>query len=207
MAKRKSRSNKAKRGRLSAIDQLSENAQPHVVWAVDELNKRTHTQDDIREELNKRLALLDPPEGPISKSAFNRYSMKIMITGRRLSEAREAAAVMAEKMDKLPEGDIGRLLNEIIKTMVFDLLTDAQLNDGSASMGLLKAASQSLRALELARKTNFDTEHDLRQRFTDQLEEAATDAAAVAGLSDDQARAIREKVLGVVKKPAQDGRQ
>ncbi|MEN8721855.1 MAG: DUF3486 family protein [Alphaproteobacteria bacterium] len=201
MASQKKANKKTKRGRLSSIDVLSDAAQPHVVWAVDELNKRDHTQDDIREQLNTRLALLDPPEGPISKSAFNRYSIRIAITGRALMEARETAAMLAEKMDKLPEGDIGRLLNEIIKTMVFDLLTDAQLKDGSASMAMLKAAAQSLRALELARKTNFDTEADLRTRFTTQLEEAATDAAVAAGLSDEQAQAIREKVLGVVKKP------
>ncbi len=77
--------------------------QDDIVWAVGELNKRDKTQDEILFELNDRLAAKDID--PISRSAFNRKSVKLAAMSNRLNEARHIFAGLAPQFtaDKVDE--------------------------------------------------------------------------------------------------------
>lgn len=48
-----------KRGQLSSLDLLPDEAQDDLVWAIGELNRRQRTQTDILFEFNDRS---EPPE-------------------------------------------------------------------------------------------------------------------------------------------------
>ena len=74
------------RGRLSSIDLLPDEAQDDIVWAMAELNQRKRSQADILFELNDRLAVKGCEA--ISKSAFNRKSMRVAAYSRRINESR-----------------------------------------------------------------------------------------------------------------------
>ncbi|QRY97265.1 DUF3486 family protein [Sphingomonas paucimobilis] len=74
------------RGRLSSIDQLPEDAEPDIVWALEELRKREMPANAILDEFNGRLA--DRGIAKISKSAFSRWSIRKAIQLRRLDEVR-----------------------------------------------------------------------------------------------------------------------
>jgi hypothetical protein len=112
---------KTRRGRLSSIDLLPEQAEPHVLAALKELRERKKPQQQILAELNAALA--DYGIKPISRSAFNRKALWLAAYGRQLEHAREIAAILAERLDEVPAGDVGLLLGETLKTIIFDVLS------------------------------------------------------------------------------------
>jgi len=185
------------RGRLSSIEMLPEHAQPAVQLALEELSARDREQQDILADFNAALAKLDPPVEPISKSAFNRYSMRFAYQARKLTEAREMAASMAERMDDMPEGDVGLMLGETVKILINDVVMNEMLSGKSPSILVLKAASDSLAKLETGRLANARTAQIKVRDFIEKAADAAADAATAKGLTDDTVQSIRSEVLGV----------
>lgn len=190
-----------KRGRLSSIDLLPDEAVPYVRDAMDALGERRRTQDDIRDELNNHLLSIGAP--PVSRSAFHRNALHIAVTGTRLLQVREIASIMAEKLNKQSDGDVGLLLNETIKCLVYDVIMEQQLSDDSASMKMLKEAAATLKNLEQARTLNIHGEVRKKDNFADVAEGAVVAAAKEAGLDASTIRKLREDFLGIVK-PAMD---
>lgn len=184
------------RGRLSSIDQLPREAEPFVAAAIKALNDHNRTAEDIREELNHHLLGLADCK-PVSRSAFGRYSLQLALNGRRIHEAREIAAIFAERMDEIPEGDIGLLLVETIKTMIYDVMMDATLDGESASIKMLVTAAEAVERLEKARNANVRTAKLKRDNFVEDAATAAVEAATKRGLSAETVDQIKHAVLGV----------
>ncbi len=187
----------SKRGRLSSIDLLPEEAHPHVRAAIDALTQRKRPQDDIREELNGHLLALG--FNPVSRSAFNRKALALSEVGERIRQGREMAAIFAEKMDEAPQGDVGLLINETIKTLVYDVIMDQALSDSSASMKMLKEASITLFRLEQARKISVKVHGEITDRVIEQTSEVVEAAVKERGLSRETAEDIKAKILGIAK--------
>ncbi|WP_244913019.1 DUF3486 family protein [Methylophaga nitratireducenticrescens] len=77
------------------------------------------TQIDATQSINEALQ----HEGydiTVSKSAVNRYSMKMEDVGAKLQQSREMAQMWIGKLGAAPQGQVGKLINEIIRTMAFD---------------------------------------------------------------------------------------
>lgn len=185
---------RGKRGRLSSIDLLPEEAAPDIQWAYEEIKERKQHQLSILGELNKRLA--DRGLKPISKSAFNRKALWLMAHGAAILQAREIAAVMAERLDDTPEGDVGLLLNELIKSIVFDIISNAQLTD-KVSMNMAVNAALALQKLEDARKISVSTRAKIAKDFSAKAAAAVETAGAAKGLSRDTIDTIKAQILGV----------
>ena len=88
------------RGRLSSIDQLPEEAEDDIVWALEALRENKIPQTAILEEFNLRLA--DKDIEPISKSAFGRYSIRKARQFRQLDAVRRMSAELVDTLG--PEG-------------------------------------------------------------------------------------------------------
>ncbi|MEQ1672340.1 MAG: phage protein Gp27 family protein, partial [Hyphomicrobium sp.] len=128
------------RGRLCSLDLLPEDATPAVVKALDALRERKLSQAAILRDLNAELEALDLDITPISKSAFNRKALWLASYGKQIENTREIASVFAEKLDQTPEGDVGLLLGETIKTLIFDVLSEASMSQKSPSIVMLGVA-------------------------------------------------------------------
>ena len=189
---------KAKRGRLSSIDLLPEEAMPHVRKALQHLTENKLTQNQIREELNNHLLSIEGCK-PIGKSSFNRKALQVAAYGERLIQARQIAEVMTQKIDE-QDGDVGALTNETIKTLVYDVIMDQALDEKSPSIEVLKEASLTLMRLERARKTSVEARSKHMREFIDKTEEAVTDIGKAGGLSPEVIAILRSDFLGVVKK-------
>lgn len=185
------------RGRLSSIDLLPDHANQAVNEALAQLGERNMEQQEILAELNGKLAALDPPVDPISRSAFNRYSLRFAAQFTKLAEGREMAAAMAERMDEMPEGDIGLMLAETVKVLINDVVMDGMLSGESPSIGVLKEASNALKALEQGRLANAKTSQIKVRDFVEQAADVASTAAAEQGLTAETIAAIRGEILGV----------
>ncbi|MEQ8747339.1 DUF3486 family protein [Pyruvatibacter sp.] len=192
-------SERRKRGRLSKIEMLPDDCQEDVVWASKELTERRRTAEEIRLEFNARIEAKG--QEPISSSAFNRHSVAFAKYSQNMAQAREIASIMAERMDDQPDGDVGLLLVETIKTLVYDVVVDATLADDSAGIKMLKEAAVAVQKLEQARKTNVETRVKIADRFVTDAADAAEAAAIRSGLSGPAAADIRKQVLGV-REPA-----
>jgi len=181
------------RGRLSTIDLLPEEAQPDIIWAMDELRKRDRLQKDILEEFNGRLA--DKGIGSISSSAFNRHSIKLAATARRVEDTREITKVLTEKLEPGDTDDLTIMVAELIKTLVFELLQNA----GEAGLAPKQAMemARAIQAAASAQNISADRRRKHETEMASKVGAAVDKVAEAAGLTDKRAEEIRNKVLGV----------
>lgn len=183
-----------KRGRLSAIDLLPEEAWPHVSEALKALAERKRPAESIRKEFNEHLLTIGCE--PISSSSFNRKSLQLARIGADISRAREMAAVFAEKLDEMPEGDVGMLINEMVKVIIYNLTADMAAGDLDASAKIMKEISLTLYRLEQAGSINTKRRSEIEARAKDKATEAVKTVAKERGISNDTVQAILSEVLG-----------
>ena len=183
------------RGRLSSLDLLPEEAEPAVMRAMAALKERKKPQAQILRVLNLELEAMGLK--PISKSAFNRKALWLASYGRQLEHAREIASVWAEKLEETPEGDVGLLLGETLKTLIFDVLSEASLSSKSPSMVMLGVAAEALRNLEKARELSVSSRVKIEREFVKDANKAVSRVAKEKGLSRDTIAAIKSQILGV----------
>lgn len=180
------------RGRLSSIDQLPEEADEDVHWATTELNARKLTQDEIRHELNDRLARKGLDE--ISRSAFNRRAVKMAALSKRVGEARAlfeglAPQFTAERMDQSTV-----VIGEFIKLLIFEL---AQSEGGAiGAKGAMELAKGQLAVIQ-AQKLSTDRRAKLEAEFKRDASVAIDRVAAAKGLSSEARDALKADFLGI----------
>lgn len=191
------------RGRLSAIEQLPPACDPVIAWAAGELRGRDRTQKEIYEEFFLKLeALQQEHRGELdfaipSFSAFNRYAIKLATLTRRLEDTRAIAASIAEKFDAQASDDLTLIAAEAIKTLVFEVLTDAG-ESGIDPKGALNLAG-ALRAAAQAQGVSTQRRQKVESDFARRTEKAVDRVAKVKGLTADTAEAIKAQILGVAK--------
>ena len=183
---------RAGRGRLSSVDQLPEEAQEDVVWAVGELNRREKTQSEILFALNDRLAAkgIDP----ISRSAFNRKSMKLAAMSNRLNEARHIFAGLAPHFtaDTVDQHTI--VVGEFIKLLVFELAQSE--GEAIGTKGAMELARAHLAVIQ-GQKISAERRVALQREFAARAETAIDAVAREKGLTGDTVRGIKERILGL----------
>ncbi len=186
------RERRAGRGRLSSLDLLPEEAQEDVTWARVELAKRDRTQAEILSDFNGRL--VDKGIEPVSKSAFNRASIRLAAMNTRLSEARAifegvAPQFTAEKVDEQTV-----VLGEFIKLLIFDLVQE----DGTAigTKGAMELASAHLAVIR-GQAVSADRRRKLEADFKAEALKAVDRVAKETGMSDDLRRNINAELFGV----------
>ena len=189
------------RGRLNSIEQLPPEADPIIAWAAEQLRDRERTQQDIYAEFFDKLQQLQAEyHGELeftvpSKSAFNRYSIKLAALTRRIEETRAIAGSIAERFDAKASDDLTVMAAETIKTLIFELLQSAGESGidpkGAKSLAdALRSASQA-QNISTARRQKVETE------FADKVGEAVEKVAKVKGLTSEAAEAIKSEILGV----------
>lgn len=180
------------RGRLSSMDMVPEEAQDDIVWAVGELNKRERTADEIRFDLNDRLHAKGV--GPISKSAFNRKSVKLAAMSNRLNEARHIFQGLAPQFtaEKVDEHTV--VLGEFIKLLIFELV---QAEGGKiGSKGAMELARAHLAVIQ-GQKLSSERRAKLEASFKAQASEAIDKVARTRGVSAEVTADLRRELFGV----------
>lgn len=190
------------RGQLSSIDLLPDEAQDDIVWACEQLDERRRTQTDILFELNDRLEAKGL--AGISKTAFNRFSVKRAMMGRRLAEQRQIFAGLADRFSAADVDQNNVILGEIVKMAISELLQrDAGALAPKGVMELARAYASTI----AGQKASLERRESAREKTL-----AAVDAAAQAieqsrpGVDLSAAvKRIREEIYGLMTPPAADG--
>lgn len=192
----------AKRGRLSSLDTLPEWADESKLWAFGELKARQRPQLEILEEFNAKLraaaweqGITDPPQ--ISKSAFNRVSMRLAVLGRRLEETREIANVLAPKLDQAGDASVTLLVAESIKMLVHEMLSNAgELSADGATAEMLMLTSRALKHAEEAKRISADGRRQLEAELMAKAAAAVEKVAKAQGGTPESIAALKA-ALGV----------
>ncbi|WP_369798557.1 phage protein Gp27 family protein [Desulfuromonas sp. TF] len=170
------------------------------------------TQLEAVERINATLAelrksgdpeVLDPacPEA-VSKSAVNRYDLQMRDVGERLRQSREVADRWINKLGAAPQGQVGNLINEILRTLSFDVTLFMQEDaidkeTAPAVVGMLKDLALTTMRLEKAANLNVEREREIRKQTLEDAAEKVGDAAIQRGLTKEDAQFWREQVLGI----------
>ena len=92
------------------------------------------TQKDILAAVNEMIDEAGLPEdAKISRTSFNRYAQRMENRGARIREAREVAEVWTTKLGDAPVSEVGKLLQEFVRTMAFE--TSMHMMDEAADGG------------------------------------------------------------------------
>jgi hypothetical protein len=135
------------------------------------------TQQEATERANSLLAAMGMPER-ISKSSVNRYAMRMEEVGAKIRQSREVAEMYIAKVGAAPQGQTGLLINEMLRTMAFDLtlkIQDAALDDPetlAATIDQVKALALAVQRLEQSATINVKREREIRNQV---LEQAAAE--------------------------------
>lgn len=185
---------RAGRGRLSSIDQLPEEAEPDLIWVRSELAERTRPQTEILADFNDRLAAKGIE--PVSKSAFNRWSVRIALQLRKLDEVHIISREVASRLQADATDDVTVLISEMIKAQIYEHLEEKRdpltINRLAASLDRITKAQAS--SAEVRRK-----HQDARDRALKAIDDASEELAGntEAASSQEVLRRIREDVYGI----------
>lgn len=155
---------------------------------------------DLRAEGDPEV--LDPacPE-QVSKSAVNRYDLQMRDVGERLRQSREVADRWINKLGAAPQGQVGNLINEILRTLSFDVtlfMQEGTLDKESAPavVGMLKDLALTTMRLEKAANLNVEREKEIRQQALEEAASRVDKAARKNGVTPETIALIHE-ALGI----------
>jgi hypothetical protein len=180
------------RGRLSSIDMLPEDAEPEVVWALEQLRERTMPQTAIFAEFNSRLA--DRGIAAISKSAWSRYAVRKAIQFRKLDEVQRMSGELVASLGTSGPDQVTVAVAEMLKLAAFQRLEEGE----SSTKGIMELA-RALSAAVGAQKTSAEHRKRLEDEVRSRVDKAIDKADAASESPDAKAvlKRIREDVYGI----------
>jgi hypothetical protein len=194
------------RGRKNGLEKLPPECDGIIAHANAELRDSKRDQIEIyREFYDSCQKLMADSHGELdfvipSKSAFNRYSIKLATLSRRLDETRDIANQLAKSFDGEASDNLTVLAAEAVKTLVFELITDGG-EAGFDAKGA-KALADALRSASQAQNVSTNRRQRVEKEFAGKVKEAVTAVAKQRGFSQDTVNEIYERVLGVPLTPA-----
>jgi hypothetical protein len=189
------------RGQLSAFDRLPVECDPLIADAASALLDRDRTQLEIYQAFHDGCRrLMAESHGEIdfqipSKSAFNRYSIRLAVMTRRLEETREIAGEIARRFDAGASDDLTLIAAEAIKTLVWEVLQAAG-EHGIDPQGAAQLAN-ALRHAVTAQHVSTTRRERVEKQFAEQAKAAVDKVRKARGLSEDTAQAILSQILGI----------
>ncbi len=150
------------------------------------------TQEEATERLNELLEEIG--EKPRSKSAVNRYAMEMAEVGAQIQETREVAKMMMGKLGNEPQGETGRMINEMVRNLIFKLTLTMSKAD-ELDPKAMQSLATSIEKLEKATTINEKRQREIEQRILEKAAAETEKAVVQAGLSNEKADEIKLKNL------------
>lgn len=182
-------------GGKSSIDRLDPELRSTL---IELLNDPNVTQQEIADTINDAAG-----EKVVSKSAVNRYALKMRQFTERNRQARELADAYLEKYGEEKQNQLGKVINHQLRLVVFDLMLNLQeLQDGDpkeripALANLINKVARGVRDLEQAAHTNAERERKIKQEVAAAAEDVAK-TAKTAGVSPETVSFIKNRILGI----------
>jgi len=185
-------------GRSSTIDRLP----PDILEKLNALLSDPRcSQIDAAHRINAILSQEGHSER-VSKSAVNRYAIRMNEVGQRLKERHQVADMWVGKFGRLPQGQMGQLIIQMVHGLAFD--ASMKLSEGEmeaenmpGTVKMLKELAIMLERTERAASLNADREKDIRKQAAEEAAEAAEKSMASQGMSRDSIDTLKREILGI----------
>jgi hypothetical protein len=183
-----------RKDRKSSIEQLP----PEFLEKFQEmLGDPRINQLEVTRRINELLVEAGMEDKQVSKSAVNRYKLRMDRVGRRIRESREVADMFISKFGAQPQGKVGNLLNEMVRTMAFESMLDFSEGGEKASPKMLKDLAVAVHRLERAATENVKRDEEIRKQALTDAADMVDEMATQQGLDQSQAQYWREQILGI----------
>lgn len=160
------------------------------------------TQKDIRDAVNQMIEEAGlPDDAKLSRTGFNRYAKRMEDMGQRLRQSREVAEVWITKLGEAPTSDVGKLLQEFVRTMAFEtsmrLMEDADEKQEVIPPKALNQLALVVQRIEQASMTSHKVEKEIRAAYAAEAAEKTEAVAKKAGLTADTVKMLKAELLGI----------
>lgn len=182
---------KKRRGKPSKIDQLPDDLRDRL----HELLRGGMSQQAILDQINKLCA--EAGSDTISRSGLSRYATRMEQIGSRIRESREIAEVWVAKLGTAPTSDIGKLLQEIVRTLAFDMMMTASESGQPMEPKALNQMALAMTRIEQAAMASHKRETEIRKAFAAEIADAAEQALANQGMTANTIATIKKEILGI----------
>lgn len=186
--------------RASTIDLLPDEIRQHInAW----LNDPSVSQLDATTRANALIDAIndarpdEDPIGHVSKSAVNRYAQRVSAIGEKMRQSRQVSEMLIGQLGNQPAGEVGKLINESIRTIVFDAVTGLAESDEPVSPGVVNKLALAAKRLEEATTINEKREKQIRDEERAQVAEAAEQSLRGQGLTSEAIATIKAEILGL----------
>jgi len=140
--------------------------------------------------------LLEQGEEPISKSAVNRYSLKMDRIGAKLTQGRAIADMWIGKLGNEPAGKVGALLNEVVRNLAFESAMHMSEGEEPTDPKLIRALAIAIEKLERASTENEKRAAQIRQQARAEAAEELTTEIKNEGISEALEASIKRILIG-----------
>ncbi len=179
-------------GRQSTVDRLPED----IRQALNELLRNPAvSQLEAARRVNDMLEA-DDEATRISKSAVNRYAMKMDKIGAKLRQSREVADMWIAKLGSQPQGQVGHLLNEVVRNLAFDTAIALSDEEEPVPPKLIKELSIAIEKLEKAASENEKRAAEIRKQAREEAAKELTEELKNDGISEQVENSIKRILLG-----------
>lgn len=168
-----------------------------VVAEVNRLIRDGCTIDEI-------LRALAPLGAEVSRSAMGRYVKSARESMEKYRQAQEVAKVWIDRLETEPNGDVARLMPEMLRALAFQTMSSMGESEDATTAQELMFLAKALKDLSGASKVNVDIELKLRQVRADTRKELLAaqakelDALQKSGGVTEQTKLAIRQALGIV---------
>lgn len=152
------------------------------------------TQLDATARINA--ILTEQGQAPVSKSAVNRYAMRMAEVGAKLQQSREIAQMWIGKLGSEPQGEVGKLLNEITRNLAFDAVMQLSEGDKPPAPGAIKELAIAIEKLEKAASVNQARDALIRKQAREEAAQELTEQLKNDGISEELEASIKRILIG-----------
>lgn len=176
-------------GRPSRIARLEKD----VRWALDELLREgRYTQAEVLDRINAQLA--ERGVQPLSRSGLNRYAVRMEEVGQKLRHMREISRQWIGELGTVPEGEVGRLLIEVVRGLAWDAATRLSEGTEAPPPKLIRELSVAVERLQRSARSSLDYERELRRQTAEAAERAVESEGQRQGASAASIDALRAAI-------------
>lgn len=196
------------RPRPSSIDQLPEECEGIVAWAVQELANTPRSQTDVYAEFRNKLIALQGELGLAFDiphfSSFNRHNLRLAKLTQKMQRSQAIANAVVASTNGADADKLTQASTRMLKTLLVEVMENAA--DDGLSFKEAREAATALRQLALAetastgQRLKLEAEEKLRKveaEMKDNAEKALDVLSNEPGVSKDAIARARREFLGV----------
>ncbi len=155
-------------------------------------------QSEILEIINQKIDDAGLPEDDkLSRSGLNRYSVKMEAAGSRIREAREVSKQWVAELGTAPEGEVSKILIEMVRTMAFDTVLKASEGDDPVHPKFIKELAIGVEKLEKAASESTKREREIREQVLAEQKEKLDELKQDGELDQDVLNKVIKAAYGL----------